>query len=82
MDVGLDGALDGIGTAHHIHAKFGIPVLLLTANPENPRITEAIGTAVSQLVNKPFLDETLMDVIEKVLGRRDPGSTAAGMGQG
>jgi len=67
MDIMLKGTMDGIEAASHIHSRFHIPVIYITANTdpqifEQAKITEPFGFIV-----KPFNERDLQTNIEMAL---------------
>lgn len=69
MDIVLSGALDGIGAAEQIHARFDIPIVYLTAYADHETIERAKLTRPYGYVVKPFTENELHAAIELALYR-------------
>jgi two-component system cell cycle sensor histidine kinase/response regulator CckA len=67
MDIRLKGAMDGIGTAQRLHARFNIPVIYVTAHADAATLERAIETQPFGYLIKPFTDRELQSVIEMAL---------------
>ena len=67
MDIGLGGKLDGIETAREIRRLYNIPVIFLTAFPQEDRITEAGEDSGCGYILKPCLEEEIVAAIGKAL---------------
>jgi PAS domain S-box-containing protein len=67
MDVRLAGALDGIETAEQLQARFGIPVVYLTAYADEHTVARARDTSPQAYVVKPFRSGELRSAIEIAL---------------
>jgi CheY-like chemotaxis protein len=76
MDIKLKGEMDGIETAAQIKARFGIPVIYLTAYVDNDTMQRAKQTEPLGYVTKPYEEEDLGRSIEMALAhRRKTGDT-------
>jgi PAS domain S-box-containing protein len=67
MDISLEGEMDGVEAARHIHLEHHIPVVYLTAFSgaqilERAKVTEPFGYLI-----KPFEEQTLRSTIEIAL---------------
>ncbi len=67
MDIVLKGKMDGIEAADHIHTRFNIPIIYLTAFDnrsalERAKVTEPFGYMI-----KPFQERELHSTIEMAL---------------
>jgi PAS domain S-box-containing protein len=67
MDIVLEGEMDGIETAHHINARFDIPVVYLTAHSDEKTLQRAKMTAPYGYILKPIGDRDLHVTIEMAL---------------
>jgi PAS domain S-box-containing protein len=61
MDIRLSGAVDGIEAARHIHSRWGIPVVFLTAHADDQTVREALLAEPWAYLLKPF-DERELEV--------------------
>ena len=68
MNIGLKGDMDGIDAAAHIHNRFDIPVVYVTAYMDEKRLERAKVTEPFGYIIKPFEDKELASTIEKALG--------------
>jgi CheY-like chemotaxis protein len=68
MNIGLKGDMDGIDAAAHIHNRFNIPVVYVTAYMDEKRLERANVTEPFGYIIKPFEDKELASAIEKALG--------------
>jgi len=68
MNIGLKGDMDGIDAAAHIHNRFDIPVVYVTAYMDEKRLERAKVTKPFGYIIKPFEDKELASAIEKALG--------------
>jgi CheY-like chemotaxis protein len=64
MDMHLAGTLDGIDTAHRIHARCNIPVIFLTAHADETTLARAKVTEPYGYILKPFDERELHSAIE------------------
>jgi CheY-like chemotaxis protein len=69
MDIGLEGAIDGIETATRIRSEFSIPVIFLTAFVDEKTLERAKVTAPCGYLTKPFEENDLRIAIEVGLYR-------------
>ena len=67
MDIGLPGALDGIGAAGEIHNQLDVPIIFLTAFADAPTVERAKLTAPAGYLRKPFDDQNMRAAIEIAL---------------
>ena len=67
MDIRLEGKVDGIDVAQQIHARFGIPVVFLTAYADEETVRRARITEPFGYLLKPFEDSQLRTTIEMAL---------------
>ena len=67
MDIRLRGALDGIQAAEHIHARFDLPVIYLTAYADEETLQRAKVTQPYGYILKPFEARELHSAIEIAL---------------
>jgi CheY-like chemotaxis protein len=68
MNIGLKWDMDGIDAAAHIHNRFDIPVVYVTAYMDEKRLERANVTEPFGYIIKPFEDKELSSAIEKALG--------------
>lgn len=71
MDIVLKGELDGIETASRIKEDYDIPIVFLTAHPEESIINRAKLTSPSGYLIKPVEDAELKNVIDLALYKHD-----------
>jgi PAS domain S-box-containing protein len=67
MDIGLDGAIDGIETADRIRKTLGIPVVFLTAYSDRATLARAKITHPFGYVLKPFEEREVVTAGEMAL---------------
>jgi signal transduction histidine kinase len=67
MDIVLDGEMDGIEAAEHIHSCFNIPVIYITAHSDKKMIERIKETEPFGYIVKPFDERVLHFVIEITL---------------
>jgi CheY-like chemotaxis protein len=67
MDIHLAGRMDGIEAAGQIHAKYGIPLIFLTAYADNALLDRAKVTQPYGYIVKPYDERELHSVIEMAL---------------
>ncbi len=67
MDIVIKGDRDGIATAAEIRARFGIPVIYLSAHAEDEIIERAKITEPFAYVLKPYKGKDLLSAIEMTL---------------
>lgn len=70
MDIHLEGKMDGIEAARAIHARFRIPVILLTAYAEEDTINRAKSSLAYGYLVKPFDSRELHATLQMALVRR------------
>jgi PAS domain S-box-containing protein len=54
MDIHLNGGMSGIETANQIHQNYTIPILFLTAYPDDSTLSEIKNAGFYGYINKPF----------------------------
>jgi len=69
MDIGLAGTLDGIETARQIRKRFSIPLIFVTAYTSERMLERIREVAPDGVLNKPFVDEELLALVGKAVGR-------------
>ncbi|WFN35565.1 response regulator [Methanogenium sp. S4BF] len=69
MDIGLDGALDGIQTADTILSEYGVPVVFLTGHSDDEIMQSIIRLSPDGCLTKPFREKELFSIIEVALSR-------------
>ena len=67
MDIVLKGAMDGVEAAEQIRARFGIPIVYLTAYADNDTLQRAKITGPFGYILKPFEEKNLEIAIEIAL---------------
>ena len=67
MDIQLAGAMDGIAAARIIRARFGVPVVFLTAYATDDILSRAAETAASGYIIKPFHEREMRAVLALAL---------------
>ena len=67
MDVRLEGEKDGVTAAQVIGARFGTPIIYVTANTDPQTVQRARATNPAGFVVKPFSEEKLRSALEKAL---------------
>ncbi len=67
MDIMLAGSLDGIDAAKQIRAKFGIPVIFLTAYTDEKTLERAKEVEPAGYILKPFKERELCTTIDIAL---------------
>jgi signal transduction histidine kinase len=67
MDIGLDGALDGIATAALLRERFALPVVYLTAHVDPDTLSRAKHTEPAGYLTKPFREGALLATLEMAL---------------
>jgi CheY-like chemotaxis protein len=72
MDVKLEGAMDGVEAGEYIESHWHIPVVYMTAYPEEEAL-RARHTEPLLYIRKPFHEDTVQAVLEQALGRRSLG---------
>lgn len=71
MDIMLKGEMNGIEAAKEIKARFGIPVVYMTACSESKIVESAWKTGPSGYVVKPFDEKDLKKSIDVALRRHE-----------
>lgn len=69
MDIVLKGPMDGVETARELRARYGVPVVYLTAYADDYALTRAKTTEPAGYLLKPFQTAELRPVIEMALHR-------------
>ncbi|MBV8883093.1 MAG: response regulator [Chroococcidiopsidaceae cyanobacterium CP_BM_RX_35] len=69
MDIRIKGNMDGVEAAREIRARFGFPVIYLTANIDDNTLARAKQTEPSSYLLKPFKERELYIAIEIALDR-------------
>ena len=67
MDIRLKGAMNGVGAAEEIRARFDIPVVYLTAYADEDTLQRAKVTEPYGYIIKPFQERELYSTIEMAL---------------
>jgi PAS domain S-box-containing protein len=67
MDIRLQGEMDGIQAAEAIHARFGTPVVYLTAYADRDTLERAKRTEPYGYLLKPFEEKEIQTTIEMAL---------------
>jgi PAS domain S-box-containing protein len=67
MDIVLKGKMDGIGTAQQIRSQLDIPIIYLTAYPDDRTFQRAKLTEPFAYILKPFEEQALQNAIEMAL---------------
>ncbi len=67
MDVNLDGAADGVETARLLRARYGLPVVILTAYSDEALLERAAEADSFGYVLKPFDDRSLQATVRMAL---------------
>lgn len=71
MDIRLQGAMDGVEAGRVIRAKFGIPIVFLTAHADPGTLGRAKQAEPFGYLLKPFVDQELRMAIELGLHKRE-----------
>jgi PAS domain S-box-containing protein len=71
MDIRLEGEMDGIEAAEQIRARFGIPVIYVTAYADEATLERAKITGPFGYILKPFGERELSSTIETALYRHE-----------
>lgn len=69
MDIYIQGASDGIATAHELRARFDLPIIYLTAYADDDTLRRAQVTEPFGYLLKPFRERELHATIEMALYR-------------
>jgi CheY-like chemotaxis protein len=75
MDIKLRGDMDGVQAAQEIKARYGIPVIYLTANTDRETFERAMASGPLGYLQKPFELEALAATIAEALEKLRAGST-------
>jgi DNA-binding NarL/FixJ family response regulator len=75
MDVTIDGSMDGIDTAHKLHADYQLPVIFLTSASDDITISRAVQETPYGYLIKPFKRHDLKAAIQLAL--HNAGANAA-----
>ncbi|MBV9384889.1 MAG: response regulator, partial [Chroococcidiopsidaceae cyanobacterium CP_BM_ER_R8_30] len=67
MDIRIKGNIDGVEAAREIRARFGFPVIYLSANIDDNTLARAKQTEPSSYLIKPFKERELYIAIEIAL---------------
>ena len=82
MDIRIRGKLDGIDAAEVLRARFGVPVVYLTAHADEATIERAKRTEPAGYLVKPVKSAELRSAIEVAIYRHElrsaPASASAG----
>lgn len=71
MDIRLKGNIDGIEAAQQIHARWGIPVIFLTAFTDDDTMCRAQKVGMAGFLRKPFSAQQLQAAILSALQNQD-----------
>ncbi len=69
LDISLKGKLDGIETAHILHANDDIPIIFVSATTDAEIFNRAIETRPHAFISKPVNDVDLQRAIELTISR-------------
>ena len=69
MDVKLKGKLNGLKAARLIRENLDIPVVYLTAYGDEDTLKEAFVISPFGHINKPFVENELQNVIERIFSQ-------------
>jgi CheY-like chemotaxis protein len=67
MDVHLRGAVSGLQAAEKIQKEFAIPILFVTAAPDNSTLNKINRSKMNALLSKPFSTQSLQIAIHKLI---------------
>ncbi|MCS7080604.1 MAG: response regulator [Chloracidobacterium sp.] len=67
MDIRLAGQLDGVAAGEQIQARFGLPVVYLTANTDRETLNRVLSSRPAGYVSKPINDAALQSAISIAL---------------
>lgn len=76
VDIQLEGALDGVDTAHEIRVKHGIPFVFVTSNADPATLSRARRTEPAGFVVKPYQPADLAANITMALFKTQRQETA------
>ena len=71
MDIMLKGDMDGVEAAGHIRARFGIPVVFVTAYADETILARAKETEPYGYIIKPFEEREVFATVEIALRKRE-----------
>lgn len=66
MDIRLNGAGDGIDAAAEIRARWGLPIIFVTANIDPITHTRAMQVGAVGVISKPFTSDSLLAAVRGV----------------
>jgi CheY-like chemotaxis protein len=72
MDIRLQGDMDGVEAAQHIHASTAIPVVFMTAYVDEDTQQRMRATSPWACLYKPFAPKQVQSVLEHVLSVHPP----------
>jgi CheY-like chemotaxis protein len=67
MDIRLQGKIDGIQAAAEIRARFGTPVVYLSALTDDDTVEQAMAASTYGYIRKPYGHDELRTAIERAL---------------
>jgi len=67
MDINLRGKIDGIAIAQNIRKSSDVPIVFCSAYSSRKSIDEALSIATTRFITKPFSDNAIGYVLDKVL---------------
>ncbi len=70
MDIRLQGCMDGVEAAQHIHAHMRMPIVFMTAYVDEATMQRARAVTSWGCLRKPFDTRTVQITIESALGGR------------
>lgn len=82
MDISLKGGMDGVQTAEYMHARFGVPVVYLSAYADEGTLQRAKGTGAFGYLLKPYEERELQTTIEIALQKHKLEAALREMHQG
>lgn len=75
-DIKLRGSMDGIETAQHIHARFGIPIAFISGYVDSKTRERAQTVEPIEYFIKPFCFRKVLETIDSVLQKQREDSEA------
>jgi CheY-like chemotaxis protein len=72
MDIRLQGNMDGVEAAQHIHASAAIPVVFMTAYVDKATQQRVKATSSWGCLYKPFTPHQMQSALAHVLSRQRP----------
>ncbi|MEI8132851.1 MAG: response regulator transcription factor [Leptolinea sp.] len=69
LEIKLEGALDGIGVARHIHDFSDVPIIFVSSSAEPEDILRAFNAGADDYITKPFHGGILLARMHAVLDR-------------